>query len=398
MIILRQKEYTIQEGHYTGPKDQDKLPGALETISKSALGGAIIGAIIGKIDKDSTILKGSTKGAGYGTLAGLGLKLVLNYIHKPMSRVKYNEVDKIIRREFGIYRVVDITFGDKLSKRADLEEKFSFNDRNVGSYKLNFSIQDDRVTMYTLGISDQELKDINQVLDYYCKKYFGMEYTSTIINQNINSYSVTITFTNYQVISNFIIELSEKVDTKINLLNCDALVKARVEGDQRNFSFSQFTKSDIGDIILTAAKNLDLVPGDIVSSTFMGLLIGLSHKLRNRNNEDNPDASLISGEINNIYLEKRLNKLYYIEGVHYTKGDKKAKTNISIIRGNLIVTVPKNSEDCKKLDPVLKSKFTRKDTGKVIVYIYKIASRQEFDFLLKKLMSTKIKVNIYDNN
>lgn len=398
MIILRQKEYTIQEGHYTGPKDQDKLPGALETISKSALGGAIIGAIIGKIDKDSTILKGSTKGAGYGTLAGLGLKLVLNYIHKPMSRVKYNEVDKIIRREFGIYRVVDITFGDKLSKRADLEEKFSFNDRNVGSYKLNFSIQDDRVTMYTLGISDQELKDINQVLDYYCKKYFGMEYTSTIINQNINSYSVTITFTNYQVISNFIIELSEKVDTKINLLNCDALVKARVEGDQRNFSFSQFTKSDIGDIILTAAKNLDLVPGDIVSSAFMGLLIGLSHKLRNRNNEDNPDASLISGEINNIYLEKRLNKLYYIEGVHYTKGDKKAKTNISIIRGNLIVTVPKNSEDCKKLDPVLKSKFTRKDTGKVIVYIYKIASRQEFDFLLKKLMSTKIKVNIYDNN
>ena len=398
MIILRQKEYTIQEGHYTGPKDQDKLPGALETISKSALGGAIIGAIIGKIDKDSTILKGSTKGAGYGTLAGLGLKLVLNYIHKPMSRVKYNEVDKIIRREFGIYRVVDITFGDKLSKRADLEEKFSFNDRNVGSYKLNFSIQDDRVTMYTLGISDQELKDINQVLDYYCKKYFGMEYTSTIINQNINSYSVTITFTNYQVLSNFIIELSEKVDTKINLLNCDALVKARVEGDQRNFSFSQFTKSDIGDIILTAAKNLDLVPGDIVSSAFMGLLIGLSHKLRNRNNEDNPDASLISGEINNIYLEKRLNKLYYIEGVHYTKGDKKAKTNISIIRGNLIVTVPKNSEDCKKLDPVLKSKFTRKDTGKVIVYIYKIASRQEFDFLLKKLMSTKIKVNIYDNN
>ena len=398
MIILRQKEYTIQEGHYTGPKDQDKLPGVLETISKSALGGAIIGAIIGKIDKDSTILKGSTKGAGYGTLAGLGLKLVLNYIHKPMSRVKYNEVDKIIRREFGIYRVVDITFGDKLSKRADLEEKFSFNDRNVGSYKLNFSIQDDRVTMYTLGISDQELKDINQVLDYYCKKYFGMEYTSTIINQNINSYSVTITFTNYQVISNFIIELSEKVDTKINLLNCDALVKARVEGDQRNFSFSQFTKSDIGDIILTAAKNLDLVPGDIVSSAFMGLLIGLSHKLRNRNNEDNPDASLISGEINNIYLEKRLNKLYYIEGVHYTKGDKKAKTNISIIRGNLIVTVPKNSEDCKKLDPVLKSKFTRKDTGKVIVYIYKIASRQEFDFLLKKLMSTKIKVNIYDNN
>lgn len=398
MIILRQKQYTIQEGHYTGPKDQDKLPGALETVSKSALGGAIIGAIIGKLDKNNTLLKGSTKGAGYGALAGLGLKLVLNYIHKPMSHIKFNEVDKIIRREFGIYRVADITFGDKPSKRANVEEKFSFNDRNVGSYKLNFSIQDDKVTMYTLGISDQELKEINKVLDYYCKKYFGMEYTSTVINQSTNSYSVTITFTNYQVLSNFIMELSEKVDTKINLLDCDALVKSRVEGDQRNFSFSQFTKNDIGDIIITAARSLKLVPGDIISSALMGLIIGISHKLRNRKDEDNPDTPLVSREINNIYLKKRLSNFYYIEGFNYTVGNKKSKTNISIIYGNFIVTVPKNSEEHKKLDPILKSKFSKKDTGKVIVYIYKIKSRQEFDFLLKKLMSTGIKVNIYDNN
>lgn len=397
MIILRQKEYTIQEGHYTGPKDQDKLPGALETISKSALGGAIIGAIIGRIDKNNTTMKGATKGAGIGTLAGIGLKLLLNYIHKPMSRVKYNEVDKVIRREFGIYRIADITFGDKPSKRGNVEDKFSFNDRNISSYKLNFSIQDDKVTMYTLGISDAELKEIDKVLNYYCKKYFGMEYTSSIINQTTNSYSVIITFTNYQVISNFIMELSEKVDTKINLLDCDAIIKNRIDTEERNFSLSQFTKNDIVGIVLKAASMLK--PGkDSISSALLGLIIGLSCKLRQRDREINPNASLISGEIDNIYLKKTLSKLYYIEGVHYTVNDKKARTNISIIRGDFIVTVPRGSEDCKKLDKVLKSKFIRKETGKVVIYIYKITSRQEFDFLLKKLMSTKLKINIYDYN
>ena len=37
MIKFRQKEFTLQEGHYTGPKDMDKIPGALETIGKDAI-------------------------------------------------------------------------------------------------------------------------------------------------------------------------------------------------------------------------------------------------------------------------------------------------------------------------------------------------------------------------
>ena len=251
--------------------------------------------------------------------------------------------------------------------------------------------------MYTLGISDTELKEIDKVLNYYCKKYFGMEYTSTIINQATNSYSVIITFTNYQVISNFIMELSEKVDTKINLLDCDAIIKNRIDTEERNFSLSQFTKNDIVEIVLKAASMLK--PGkDSISSALLGLIIGLSCKLRQRDREINPNASLISGEIDNIYLKKTLNKLYYIEGIHYTVNDKKAKTNISIIRGDFIVTVPRGSEDNTRLDKVLKSKFIRKETGKVVIYIYKITSRQEFDFLLKKLMSTKLKINIYDYN
>ena len=59
MVKFRQKEYTIQEGHYTGPKDIDKVPGALEVIGKAAGTGGIIGAAVGAILKDSTMIDGS---------------------------------------------------------------------------------------------------------------------------------------------------------------------------------------------------------------------------------------------------------------------------------------------------------------------------------------------------
>ena len=43
---FKQKKFTLQEGHYTGPKDQDKVPGALEVVGKSALGGALAAYLI----------------------------------------------------------------------------------------------------------------------------------------------------------------------------------------------------------------------------------------------------------------------------------------------------------------------------------------------------------------
>lgn len=35
-----------------------------------------------------------------------------------MSSIKFQEVDKLIRREFGIYRASGVTIGDSLDKRA----------------------------------------------------------------------------------------------------------------------------------------------------------------------------------------------------------------------------------------------------------------------------------------
>jgi hypothetical protein len=415
MIKFRQKNYTIPEGHYTGPKDMDKLPGTIEVIGKSALGGSIIGGIVGKIDKDSTVLEGAKKGAGIGTLAGIGLKILTNYIHKPMSKVKFQDVDKVIRREFGIYRAASLTVGDSVSNRASFDEKFSINDRNVSNYKLIFCIQNNKVTMYTFGMTSDEIDKCSKILDYYCKKYFGMEYHSSLLNQKVNAYSVDITFTNIQVISNFIMEMSNELQTKIDLLDSNAIVGSRLkeasesnedtdtEGETRNFSVAAINKYDLFKILgksLAFPSNLRYNKGfkESLSLSLLGLLVNSAAKLRT-DELTMSNIPMPRENFSNVYLEQTLKKLHYIERFNYTIGDEKSEANMSMINGLFIVTVNKGNaskEIDKKYWESLKTKINRSEDGKVVVYTYSIQSRQEFEFLLKKLMSTKITFNIYE--
>ena len=413
MIKFRQKNYTIPEGHYTGPKDMDKLPGTIEVIGKSAIGGAIIGGIVGKVDKDSTVLEGAKKGAGIGTLAGIGLKMITNYVHKPMSKVKFQDVDKVIRREFGIYRAASLTVGDSVSNRASFDEKFSVNDRNVSNYKLIFCIQNNKVTMYTFGMTSDEIDKCSKILDYYCKKYFGMEYHSSLLNQKVNAYSVDITFTNIQVISNFIMEMSNELQTKIDLLDSNAIVGSRLkeasdsndntEGEERNFSVAAINKYDLFKILgksiafpskMKYSKSLK----ESLSLSLLGLLVNSAAKLKT----DELTMSNIPvprENFGNVYLEETLKKLHYIERFNYTIGDKNSEANMSMVSGLFIVTANKGNaskEIDKKYWESLKTKINRSEDGKVVVYTYSIQSRQEFEFLLKKLMSTKITFNIYE--
>lgn len=414
MIKFRQKEYTIPEGHYTGPKDMDKVPGAIEVIGKSALAGAGIGGITGGILKDSTVLSGALQGGKYGTIAGTVLKFFLNYLHNPMTTIKYQEVDKLIRREFGIYRAAGITVGDSLDKRAKVEEKFSFNDRDVTKYKLNFSIQDNAITMYTFGMTTKELDKTSETLDYYCKKYTGMEYNSYVINSKTNSYSVSIVFTNYQVIANFIMELSNVLNTKINLLDNKALVDSRLkaavsilgdEGEERTYSVKEFNRYDIMKIlgkggIFNISPHLGFKGiKETLSSSIMGIILQSLGKLSG-DEILRENGTTKRDNFGNIYLEDRLKKLHYIENYDYTVGDLRVDVNISMFSGVFIVTVDKGSKKMEKIDSEfwksLKGKVGRVDTGKVIVYNYTIKTKNEFDFILKKFMSLDVEPNIFE--
>lgn len=412
MIKFRQKQYTIPEGHYTGPKDMDKVPGALEVVGKSALVGAGIGGAAGGLLKDSTVLSGALTGGKYGAITGAILKFFLNYLHNPMTSIKYQEVDKLIRREFGIYRAAGITVGDTLDKRAKIDEKFSFNDRDVTKYKLNFSIQDNAITMYTLGMTSKELDITSNTLDYYCKKYTGMEYSSYVINSRTNSYSVSITFTNYQVIANFIMELSKVLNTKINLLDNKALVDSRIkasvmnnDAEERTYSVKEFNKYDLMKIlgrggVFSISPHLGFKGiGETLGSSIMGIILTSLDKLGG-------DVSLLDGlttkrdNFGNVYLEDRLKKLHYIENYDYTVGNLKVPVNMSMFSGIFIITVAKDTKESEKIDSGfwknLKGKVGRVDTGKVIVYNYTIKTKNEFDFILKKFMSLDVEPNIFE--
>lgn len=422
MIKFRQRNFTLEEGHYTGPKDQDKVPGALEIIGKSALGGALAGSAVGAILKDSTALEGAVSGGKWGALAGVVFKLFLNYLHNPMTRIKFQDVDRMIRRDFGIYRAAGITVGDSLDKRASVDERFAFNDRNVTNYKLVFTVQDDQVTMYTFKLTDKELELVNKTLDYYCKKYTGMEYSSTIINRKINSYSATIVFTNYQVISNFIMELSKGLNTKINLLDNKALVSNRIntaaeveEADEKSFSerlalpqgqsmvpalrTEEFTKTLTKP---TSLLNIPILRRIGTASSFL-LITALSEVGKKLAGKElvKLGFNMPRENFSNDYLKDTLKKLHYVPGLHYTEGRKDVNANISMISGRFVITVAKGP-DSEKIDKEVwnhyKQLMNRADTGKgkVIVYSYLINSRKEFEGLLNKLFKTDIMFNVFE--
>ena len=313
-----------------------------------------------------------------------------------MSSIKFQEVDKLIRREFGIYRASGVTIGDSLDKRAKIDEKFSFNDRNVTAYKLNFSIQDNSITMYTFGMTSKELEKTSDSLDYYCKKYTGMEYSSYAINSRNNSYSVAIVFTNYQVIANFIMELSNTLGVKINLLDNKALVENRIkEVEQKDFSVKSLNKYDLKKFIGKTGKFL-----------FSGKsedLIGLIYSAAVTFSNDPDIIPTYRGDFGNKYLENSLKRLRYVEGLDYTVGEFGGDIgiNMSMISGIFVITVNKeDTDELKKIDSIfwnhLKTIVNRVDTGKVVVYNYTIKTRNEFDFILKKFMSTDVKPNIFE--
>lgn len=411
MIKFKQKDFTLAEGHYSGPKDQDKVPGALEVISKSALGGALAGSAVGAILKDSTALEGALTGGKWGAIAGTAFKFFLNYLHNPMTRVKYQEVDKIIRREFGIFRASGVTVGDSVTKRANLDEKFAFNDRKVTSYKLTFTVQDDQVTMYTFNLSDKELEKVDSILDYYCKKYTGMEYSATILNRRYNAYAAIIVFTNYQVISNFIMELSNALETKINLMDNKALVHNRLsaleEEEEEEKSFSEVKDINKFDFAKILGKTACVVPlffkksiGEAASHVAIDMMSATGKKIAG-DVLVKMGVSMPREAFSNKYLLDTLRKLHYLEDIHYTVGRKDVSANISMLSGRFVLTVNKG-EDQEKIDKDLwghyKRLINRADTGKgdVIVYTYLINSRKEFENIINKLFSTGILFNIFE--
>lgn len=411
MKKFKQKLYTIQEGHYTGPKDLEKIPGSLEVIGKTTLGGAaaggVLGGVLGKtgVLENTGIMDGASTGGKTGFLVGVASKVLLNALHKPMKKVEFQEVDKLLRAKFGIYRASGFTFGDSREKRKSVEDKFSFNDRKVTDYKISFVIQDNKVTMYTLGISEEVLEKLNRSLDYFCKKFSGMEYTSKPINARTRSYSVCITFTNYKAISDFIFEVSEETGFKINLLNSgvlfDILNEEDLEGEEgeetEERSYSVFSKYDIARIlpgtIGRALSHPIMGPRKLWSSLMIEAAVEGISTLRDQElAKFYPSARKNFGS---SYLTDRLKALGSIEGMTHTVGLKDTESNMRLDRGLFMVSSTIGTLSDKVWSGVLPKEYMKEANKKVHLWVFPIQDRRSFDIILEKVIKSGIKPNVY---
>lgn len=408
-----QKNYTIQEGHYTGPKDMEKVPGTIEVLGKATIGGSGIGAVTGGLLKEignienTGILDGAKKGGKIGFFTGIAIKALLNHLHKPMSKVKYQEVDRHLRKEFGMFRVAGLTIGDTREKRKTYDEKFGTNDRDVTKYPINICVNNNQVTMYTLNLSDELLDKLNQSLDYYCKKYAGMEYSSRVINSRTNTYSVNITFTNYDAISSFIMEISEVLGVRINLLNNEILPETKIgksethdEEESRVYSnIPSFSRYDIGQIFSKAgAASISALA---LAGPKVGFAVLVHQTLSAALNRFGAKevVRLIGGkrkDFDNDFLLYELGRLRYIEGFHYTVGEEKSDINISMMCGKVIITTTTGSKPDLLMTKILGNIDYKKTevNGKANLWTFLIQDKGSFDIFLKTLIGY-VKPNIF---
>ena len=194
MIKFKQKEYTIQEGHYTGTKYIKKIPGTFKVIAKSVLAGLGIGSVVGAVLPEQTVSDGAKKGAKTGFWAGVALKILIDRFHKPMSSIKFQKIDKSIRKELGFKDFAGMIYNDSKEKRDEFSSYFEFNNISLLDFKISAIVLKKKITIYTINLTKEELNKLNESLDYYCYKYYGMEYSSKLLNQKKNSYSISVIF------------------------------------------------------------------------------------------------------------------------------------------------------------------------------------------------------------
>lgn len=407
MIIFRQKEYSIQEGHYSGSKSIKKIPSAVKVIFKSVLAGLGIGAGVGTLAKESTAGEGAKKGVKTGFWAGVALKILIDKFHKPMSSVKYQKVDKAIRKEYGIREVSGMIVGDTKEKRDELSNHFSFNSPEILQFKVNVSIQKKRITLYTKNFSKDDLKKLNESLDYYCYKYFGMEYSSKLLNEKDNSYSITIIFTNYDAIAKFLVEISEflgRINVLDNSIEVDTILSKETEKTfssilSRDSSLSLFDKYDLIKIL---GKGGTIVnsrgfkkPKDYVMDSLAGALSHIGDTIKTSNMP--LGARTRRGSFNNLYLEKAIRDLGYRENIDYTVGKNRVDLNIYLHQGYLIMCSALSYKEKKIFEDILRRyKITITNIkGQAVIYTYIMKSRDELNQLLRDLIGSKLKPNIY---
>lgn len=456
MKKFRSKNYTIPEGHYTGPQQATTA-----SLKSAALGAGVTGAAINGLraylstdDPDyngmSTVQRtavGASKGFLYGALAGILIKGATEYMNKPLSDIEFQKLDKSIRSEFGMYKVplIGTNIGTSNEKIRDMKDKVVYNSKNITDFKINFGIRRNQIVMYTFGITDSELDELSNALDEIVMTQPNMKYNASLINKSQNSYAVAITFTTYDVAGKYIVQAANIVSGRVNVIDRDYAISNRIDefnvdkivedpdlkagidspkininnniynttnndgvidddsvktfsltGDDK-YSAMEFLRSDGGDTVLDIVKSIRARKLGSTASNHLGRLI--RHAVNRAIEKGKVKAGLPAErrELNTSFLIDTLNKLRYTKGFNYTVDKDNSECNISMVGGIFVVSIDKGDKSelvDKEFYGKAKDRVRRSEISDIISYTYAIVSRSDFEFLLKKLFSTKLKFNI----
>ena len=90
-------------------------------------------------------------------------------------------------------------------------DKFSFNDRDVSSYKLNFAIHNNQVTMYTFGMTREELDKTSKTLGIINQTIPLVRQVKPVMNNVRSMMKIASIFkdeTDDVVVNNYMVQLS----------------------------------------------------------------------------------------------------------------------------------------------------------------------------------------------
>lgn len=363
MTKFRQKIYTIPEGHYSGTKKE------IEEISFEPR---------------------------VGELSGMPLRIFLNYLHNPASKEKFAELDELFRKRFSESKPESF---ESVGDRPVLDERFSFGDKKITKYCINVVVQNDKITIYTFGLSDTDLAKVSEIIDYYCKiSSTSTGYSSICLNPRQNSYAISIAFDNYEVISSIILEISGTLKKKINLIGKEDKVEIKT------FSLPTLSKFDLLSVLSGAGKMMSFAPLKMTRTSIaayiamFSIMSGiLALKLTERVQAGIPKNT---EDFNNHFLEATLKKFHYVDRFHYTTGENEnSTTQISLVSGKFLITVTNNTPDQKKLDENLwrpmAGSVTRSDVGKVVIYSYQSTDKKKCEDFINRFMKLNLKPNIF---
>lgn len=447
MKKFKLKNYTIPEGHYTGPQ-QATTDSWGQALNESGLIGAGLGGLTNYLTDDDKgkstvqkVIEGAGEGYLYGLISGAAMKGITEYIHSPLKDIDFQKLDKNIRAHFGSFKIpfLQKQVGSGNGQKR-LKDKIVYNSRNITDYKLNFGVRRNQIVMYTFGVTNSELDELSQLLDDMVMNQPNMNYHSSLINKSQNSYAVAITFTAYEIAAKYIIAAAEIVSSKVNLMDKDYLISRRVNefdvdkledpdvkqginseekstnvnnnvisdkfddsektfsltGDEK-YSAIEFLRSDGIQSIVDIAKSIKTKKLGSTASNHFARLVNHAVSRTIEKGKMKAGMPVKREELNTGYLIDILKKLHYVKGFNYTEDKTNSECNVSLVSGILVVTADKGDKSDivdKEFYNSGKDRIRRAEVDSVVSYVYSVSSKSDLEFLLKKLFSTKLKINV----